>query len=111
MVAWIRMVGRVAGSTLITGTGGDATASFLLADEQSALNAAGRLGTVVLPWCQVVCSGFALVRTVRRLVPGDEVCVHGRVSVQKPGLLTDSSDAVLVSIFAESLGRPEANRP
>ncbi|WP_426738242.1 hypothetical protein [Plantibacter sp. 2H11-2] len=103
MVAWIHMVGRVIGSTLVTETDREAVASFIIADEQSALDEAGRTTATLLPWCQVVCTGAALVSYARSLAPGDEMTVRGELMIQKQGALTDTSDAVLVSVLAESM--------
>jgi hypothetical protein len=103
MAARAEVVGIIDGETLLTGDEGRPTVSFMLADDQRALSHYGLVLPARFSWCQVICRPGETAEVAASLRPGTWVAVVGVLKVIRPSMESQGTDAVLVSLIADSL--------
>lgn len=76
--------------------------SFVLADDQRALSDDGLIVRARVAWCQVICQSTDTADAAGALRSGSEVAVRGELDVLRATPASQGSDAVLVSLIADS---------
>lgn len=97
------MIGVVDGEVLLTGPVESPMVSFVLADDQRALSDDGLVVRARVAWCQVICQSADTAKAASSLRSGIEVAVRGELSVLRATPASQGSDAVLVSLIADSI--------
>lgn len=103
MTARAEVIGAVDGEVLLTGPVERPVVSFVLADDQRALSDDGLIVRVRVAWCQVICQSADTAEAAGSLRSGIEVAVRGELSVLRATPASQGSDAVLVSLMADSV--------
>lgn len=113
MTVRIEVSGTVEGEVLHWVAEGVPAVSFMLADDQHALSASGRVVPTRVAWCQVVCQSEDALGKAGSLKPGEEVVVRGSLKVVRPSTAEAQSDLVLLTLVADQvqIGLPETSRP
>lgn len=103
MTARAEVIGLVDGEVLFTGPVGRPIVSFVLADEQRALSDDGLIVRARVAWCQVICQSADTAEAAGSLRSGSEIVVRGELNVLRATPASQCSDAVLVSLIADSV--------